>query len=117
MAAGVTILTRMGSKMRGLFLNAGSLHQLANRVHISAAMQNSGTVSDEQSFRFVVCGGGTGGLAVASTLARRFGDGSVAVVEPSEVSFHAIVSVLSLSYYCHNYTNCNTFPHLVCPSS
>ena len=40
----------------------------------------------DRSFQFVVCGGGTGGLAVGSSLARRFGPGKVAIIEPAEVS-------------------------------
>lgn len=39
-----------------------------------------------QSHRFVICGGGAGGLAVASSLARRFGRNQVAIIEPSDVS-------------------------------
>ncbi len=42
--------------------------------------------SRADAYRFVVCGGGTGGLAVASSLARRFGEKHVAVIEPSDVS-------------------------------
>lgn len=45
----------------------------------STAAQNS------ESYRFVVAGGGAGGLAIASSLARKHGDGSVAVIEPSQV--------------------------------
>lgn len=39
----------------------------------------------EQSSRFVVCGAGAGGLAVAARLGRKFGEGSVTVVDPAEV--------------------------------
>ena len=39
----------------------------------------------DKSFDFVVCGGGAGGLAVASSLSKRFGEGKVAVIEPAEV--------------------------------
>lgn len=39
----------------------------------------------DKSYQFVVCGGGPGGLAVASSLGRRFGKGSLAVIEPSDV--------------------------------
>lgn len=42
--------------------------------------------SGVRSHQFVVCGGGAGGLAVASSLARRFGKEKVAVIEPSDVS-------------------------------
>ena len=39
----------------------------------------------DKAYKFVVVGGGTGGLAVSNTLGRRFGAGKVAVIEPSEV--------------------------------
>jgi len=39
----------------------------------------------DRSFQFVVCGAGAGGLVVGSTLARRFGRGKLAVIEPAEV--------------------------------
>ena len=39
----------------------------------------------DRSYQFVVCGGGPGGLAVASSLGRRFGEGRLAVIEPSDV--------------------------------
>ena len=39
----------------------------------------------DKSYQFVVCGGGAGGLAVASSLGRRFGEGTLAVIEPSSV--------------------------------
>ena len=42
----------------------------------------------ERSYQFVVCGGGPGGLAVAASLGRRFGEGKVAVIEPSDVRFY-----------------------------
>ena len=40
----------------------------------------------DKSYKFVVCGAGPGGLAVASSLGRRFGNKSVAVIEPADVS-------------------------------
>ena len=39
----------------------------------------------QDSYQFVVAGGGAGGLAVASTLTNKFGTGRVAVVEPADV--------------------------------
>ena len=39
----------------------------------------------DKSYKFVVCGAGPGGLAVASSLGRRFGNGSLAVIEPAYV--------------------------------
>ena len=55
---------------------------LAGRLQCTAFLS---TKSEDQSFRFVVCGAGTGGLAVASTLADKFGEGNVAVIEPADV--------------------------------
>ena len=43
--------------------------------------------AEQHSYQFVVAGGGAGGLAVASTLANKFGAGRVAVVEPSDVRY------------------------------
>lgn len=39
----------------------------------------------EQFSQFVVCGAGAGGLAVASRLGRKFGEGKVTIVDPAEV--------------------------------
>ena len=39
----------------------------------------------DKSYQFVVCGGGAGGLAVGASIARKFGPGKLAVIEPSEV--------------------------------
>ena len=36
--------------------------------------------------KFVVCGAGAGGLAVAARLGRTFGEGSVTIVDPAQVS-------------------------------
>ena len=47
----------------------------------------------DKSYQFVVCGGGAGGLAVASWLGRRFGEGKLAVIEPSSVRKSAITCV------------------------
>ena len=58
--------------------NASSL----NSKCLATAASNS---DYDQFSRFVVCGGGAGGLAVASTLAARYGKEDVAVIEPSEV--------------------------------
>ena len=40
----------------------------------------------DKSYKFVVCGAGPGGLAVASSLGRRFGEKSIAIIEPADVS-------------------------------
>ncbi|XP_038076778.1 sulfide:quinone oxidoreductase, mitochondrial-like [Patiria miniata] len=39
-------------------------------------------------YKFVVVGGGSGGLAMASSLSRKHGKGQVAVIEPSEEHFY-----------------------------
>ena len=62
--------------MSRFFFRSIQIHK--RRLHVSC--------SRPDSYRFVVCGGGTGGLAVASSLARRFGEKQVAVIEPSDVS-------------------------------
>ena len=51
-------------------------------LHSSCVVQKP----EVQSSQFVVCGAGAGGLAVASRLGRKFGDGKVTIVEPAEVS-------------------------------
>ena len=40
----------------------------------------------DKSYQFVVCGAGAGGLAVSSSLGRKFGRGKLAVIEPADVS-------------------------------
>ena len=60
-----------------------NLQALSGRgLHASGAPLLS---DSDKSFEFVVCGGGAGGLAVASSLCKRFGEGKVAVIEPAEV--------------------------------
>ena len=39
----------------------------------------------DQSYQFVVCGAGAGGLAMASILGRRFGPDKLAIIDPAEV--------------------------------
>ena len=56
---------------------------------ISAQHFSTATILNNDSYRFLVAGGGAGGLAIASSLARKYGDGNVAVIEPSEVSLLA----------------------------
>lgn len=48
------------------------------------------TMAKESTYKFLICGGGTGGLAVASSLARRFGENQVAVIDPSDVRMHEL---------------------------
>ena len=44
----------------------------------------------DQSYQFVVCGAGAGGLAVASILGRRFGPDKLAIIDPEEVGMHVV---------------------------
>ena len=57
---------------------------------VAAQRFSTAAILNNDSFRFVVAGGGAGGLAVASSLARKYGDGSVAVIEPSDVSVNVL---------------------------
>ena len=60
--------------------------QASLRSTTRAAVRSlSTTAARNESYRFVVAGGGAGGLAIASSLARKHGEGSVAVIEPSQV--------------------------------
>jgi len=40
-------------------------------------------MKEEQKFKVIIVGGGTGGIAVASRLAKQFPAGSMALFEPS----------------------------------
>ena len=65
-----------------MLLRSSSFRNACNSkrfLHVSSS-------NSKESYKFLVCGGGTGGLAVASSLARRFGESQIAVVEPSDVS-------------------------------
>lgn len=54
----------------------------------------------DKSYKCVVLGGGAGGCAMASKMARKFGAGKVAVVEPQDVCFTGLQSFsASVSYY------------------
>ena len=53
----------------------------------SRSLGNLQQNSTNYHHQFVICGGGTGGLAVASSLARRFGKQKVAIIEPSDVRY------------------------------
>ena len=71
---------------------------LSIRVSLSSSTRaafrrsfSSTAAATEESYRFVVAGGGAGGLAIASSLARKHGDGSVAVIEPSHVSRRCVI--------------------------
>lgn len=54
--------------------------QQPRSLHVQAPQRAA-----DKSYQFVVCGGGPGGLAVASSLGRRFGEGRLAVIEPANV--------------------------------
>ena len=65
--------------------NRGTLQNGENvRSFASQALQS---IDKNQSHKFVVVGGGAGGLSVASFLSRKFPN-QVAVVEPSDVGIH-----------------------------
>lgn len=57
-------------------------HCLRRQFSVSSRLNDN---ADSSSYKFVVLGGGTGGLAIASHLARKFPN-QVAVIEPAEVS-------------------------------
>ena len=59
---------------------------LPRGVHSSCAVLGPQAEPEVHSSQFVVCGAGAGGLAVASRLARKFGEGKVAIVDPAQVS-------------------------------
>ncbi len=56
---------------------------LARAVHSSPQTH---APAPDKSYRFVVCGAGAGGLAIGSTLGRKYGPGKLAIIDPSEVS-------------------------------
>lgn len=58
---------------------------LSSRVGYRAFHSSRLVRARQNSYQFVVAGGGAGGLAVASTLTNKFGSGRVAVVEPADV--------------------------------
>jgi len=69
---------------------------------VAAQRFSTAAILNNDSFRFVVAGGGAGGLAVASSLARKYGDGSVAVIEPSDVSVNVLCFLLENSLLIKN---------------
>ncbi|EDO49988.1 predicted protein [Nematostella vectensis] len=52
------------------------------------SLSTSSQLRSKQAYKFVVVGGGAGGLAIAHSLCRKFGQGFTAVVEPSEVHYY-----------------------------
>lgn len=52
------------------------------------ALHSTPPRSADKSYQFVVCGGGAGGLAVGASIARKFGPGKLAVIEPSEFHYY-----------------------------
>ena len=54
--------------------------------HDSAKFSTTSTYEKDKSYKLVVVGGGTGGCATAAMFSRKLGPGSVAVIEPSDVS-------------------------------
>ena len=50
------------------------------QLHVSAS-----PAQVDQSYQFVVCGAGAGGLAMASILRRRFGPDKLVIIDPADV--------------------------------
>lgn len=78
MATECLLLARGSSVSLRLF--AAGARRTARSFHSGRPLRAA-----DKSYQFVVCGGGPGGLAVASSLGRRFGKGSLALIEPSDV--------------------------------
>ena len=84
------ILKIISRKQLNRLQNASSFKEIGccyNGIQsVASARRNvSSSLTPKQSHKFVVVGGGAGGLSVASFLARKFPN-QVAVVEPSDVS-------------------------------
>ncbi|KAF9166749.1 hypothetical protein DFQ26_006962 [Actinomortierella ambigua] len=81
-----TALTSFGSAAR---LSARA-HSFQPRRFLAQAAAASVPKKDSHpsSYKVVVVGGGSAGLAVASTLSRTLGDKAVAVVEPADVHYY-----------------------------
>ena len=62
---------------------------------------------DEYS-RFVVCGAGAGGLAMAARLGRKFGEGNVIVVDPADVNKGIVVYADYINVSCITRTHAPT---------
>ncbi|XP_071479340.1 sulfide:quinone oxidoreductase, mitochondrial-like [Diadema antillarum] len=94
-------LCARGSTMAALFLGrharVTSPAFLPSKLSYSTAAKPAADSSSEapgpgpvakQSYKFVVVGGGSGGLATASFLSRKFGRSQVAVIEPADSHFY-----------------------------
>lgn len=79
-----------GAVVAGRLLRSRALHLSAASSSGSAtsATASAGGGEDHRSYRFAVCGAGAGGLAVGSALARRFGPGQLALIEPAEHHYY-----------------------------
>jgi len=69
-------------------------------ISLRSAVCYYSSSSDKSSYKCVVLGGGAGGCAMASKMARKFGAGHVAVVEPKDVrkcAGHAFMIVYSFT--------------------
>ena len=59
----------------------------------------SSSCQDYNSYKFVVAGGGAGGIACAASLRRIFGkEATIAIIEPSQVHIY-IILIISLFIY------------------
>ncbi|XP_030856014.1 sulfide:quinone oxidoreductase, mitochondrial-like isoform X3 [Strongylocentrotus purpuratus] len=85
----LTSVSVIGRQIRTL----NSTSSLKTKIWYSTAAKPAPQTSEspgpgpvaKKSYKFVIVGGGTGGLAAASFLSRKFGQGHVAVVEPAEL--------------------------------
>ncbi|XP_038078811.1 sulfide:quinone oxidoreductase, mitochondrial-like [Patiria miniata] len=83
-------LCRAGSRVAHLKLSwilSRHMAPLTSSCHGRLASTEGSTPSPSM-YKFVVVGGGSGGLAMASSLSRKHGKGQVAVIEPSEDHFY-----------------------------
>ncbi len=74
---------RVPSAARSCYYVCSNVYEHSVRKFHNSCVHH-GTV--DHSSRFVVCGAGAGGLAVAARLSRKFGEGNVTVVDPAEVN-------------------------------
>ena len=96
MAASAIVFRRLGERLQRVNV-AGSLPLTAPTATRAApyalrSLHVGARRDADKSYKFVVCGGGPGGLAVASSLGRRFGNGSLAVIEPADVRRNSYVT-------------------------
>ena len=93
----VSALFQLLARQHPGFSAARTLRLAAAGLHTEPLLRGA-----NKSYQFVVCGGGPGGLAVASSLGRRFGPGRLAVIEPANVRTRAETEQHSkhASFFC-----------------